>query len=203
MVPDDPPTTRGVVLVEGASDQRALVALAGRRGIDLEAEGIAVVAMGGASNVRRHLEHFGPHGLDLRLAGLCDAGEEGIFRRALERAGVGEDLDRGGMESLGFYVCVPDLEAELIGALGSAAVERVIEAEGELRSFRTLQHQPAQLGRSLEEQLRRFMGTKGGRKVRAAPRLVEALDLAKVPRPLDGVLSHVTVGLHCRPTKDP
>jgi hypothetical protein len=35
------------------------------------------------------------------------------------------------------------------------------------------------------------MGTKGGRKIRCAPLLVAALDLARVPRPLDGVLAHV------------
>jgi hypothetical protein len=35
------------------------------------------------------------------------------------------------------------------------------------------------------------MGTKGGRKIRCAPLLVAALDLARVPRPLDGVLGYV------------
>jgi len=180
-----------VVLVEGVSDHLALAALAERRGRDLGAEGIEIVPMGGAKNVRRYLEHYGPHGLDVALAGLCDAREEGDFRRALERAGVGSDLGRPAMEALGFYVCAADLEAELIRALGPAAVERVIEAEGELGSFRTFQQQPAQQGRPHEAQLRRFMGTKGGRKVRCAPLLVAALDLARVPRPLDGVLAHV------------
>ena len=185
------PRPRGVVLVEGVSDHLALAALAERRGRDLGAEGVEIVPMGGAKNVRRYLEHYGPHGLDVRLAGLCDAREEGDFRRGLERAGVGSDLSRPAMEALGFYVCVADLEAELIRALGPTAVERVIEAEGELGSFRTFQQQPAQQGRPHEAQLRRFMGTKGGRKVRCAPLLVAALDLARVPRPLDGLLAHV------------
>jgi hypothetical protein len=180
-----------VVLVEGVSDQLALVALAERRDRDLRAERVEIVAMGGATNVRRYLEHYGPHGLDVTLAGLCDAGEEDDFRRALERAGIGSDLTRPAMEALGFYVCVPDLEAELIRALGPAEVERVIEAEGELGAFRTFQQQPAQRGRPPEAQLRRFMGTKGGRKIRCAPLLVAALDLARVPRPLDGVLGYV------------
>ena len=182
---------RGVVLVEGVSDHRALAALAERRGRDLRAEGVEIVPMGGATNVRRHLEHYGPHGMDVKLAGLCDAGEENDFRRALERAGIGSDLTRPAMAALGFHVCVPDLEAELIRALGPEAVERVIEAEGELGAFRIFQQQPAQQGRPHEAQLRRFMGTKGGRKIRCAPLLVAALDLARVPRPLDGVLAHV------------
>ena len=188
---DRPPGRRGVVLVEGVSDHLALAALAERRGRDLAAEGVQIVPMGGAKNVRRYLEHYGPHGLDLTLAGLCDAREEDDFRRALEWAGVGSDLDRPAMEAVGFYVCVADLEAELIRALGPVEVERVIEAEGELGSFRTFQQQPAQQGRPHEAQLRRFMGTKGGRKIRCAPLLVAALDLAHVPRPLDGVLAHV------------
>ena len=183
--------TRSVVLVEGLSDQVALEALAARRGRHLASEGTSVVAMGGATNIRRYLELFGPRGSDLRLAGLCDVGEESGFRRGLESAGLGSGLTRADMEALGFYVCVADLEDELIRSLGGPAVEAVIEASGELRSFRTLQRQPAQQGRTHEAQLRRFMGTRGGRKVRFARLLVDALDLARVPRPLDQVLAHV------------
>jgi uncharacterized protein (DUF2384 family) len=95
------------------------------------------------------------------------------------------------MEQRGFYVCDADLEDELIRSLGAAAVERVVAAQGELRSFRTLQKQAAWQGRSTEEQLRRFMGSGGRRKIRYARLLVDALDLAQVPRPLDRVLGHV------------
>jgi hypothetical protein len=95
------------------------------------------------------------------------------------------------MESLGFYVCVADLEDELIRSLGAAAVERVIDAQGDLAPFRTFQKQPAWRGRSTEEQLRRFIGTHSGRKIQSAALLVDALDLARVPRPLDRVLAHV------------
>ena len=180
-----------VVLVEGISDQVAVEALAERRGRDLEAEAIAVVPIGGAQAIGKFLDQFGPHGLDVKLAGLCDAGEEGDFRRGLERAGFGSDLTRAEMEQRGFYVCVADLEDELIRSLGAAAVEQVVDAQGELRSFRTLQKQAAWHGRSTEEQLRRFMGSGGRRKIRYARLLVEALDLAHVPRPLDRVLAHV------------
>jgi hypothetical protein len=182
---------QAVVLVEGTSDQAALQALAARRGRDLAAAGIAVVPMGGARNIRRFLERFGPRGLNLRLAGLCDAGEEGDFRRGLERAGLGANLSRAAMEALGFYVCVADLEDELIRCLGPAAVEQVVEAQGELGSFRTFQQQPAWQGRSSQQQLRRFIGTHSGRKVRYARLLVDALDLTSVPQPLDRVLAHL------------
>ena len=182
---------RAVVLVEGISDQYALEALAERRGRDLDAEGISVVPIGGAQSIGRFLKRFGPEGLDVKLAGLCDAGEEGDFQRGLERAGLGTDLTRPEMEGLGFYVCVADLEDELIRALGADAVEQVVDAQGDLGSFRTLQKQPEWRERATEEQLRRFMGSGGRRKIRYGRLLVEALDLRQVPRPLDLVLAHV------------
>jgi len=179
---------RAVVLVEGISDQRALEALAQRRGRDLDAEGVAVVPIGGAQAIGRFLERFGPHGLDVRLAGLCDAGEERYFKRSLERAGFGSDLTRAEIERLGFYVCVENLEHELVRSLGAEAVLEVIAAEGELEPFLTFQKQLAKRELTLEDQLWGFMWN---RKHRYATLLVHALDLARVPRPLDGVLAHV------------
>jgi hypothetical protein len=182
---------RAVVLVEGVSDQVALETRAERRGRDLAAEQVSIVPIGGAQSIGRYLERFGAEGLGIKLAGLCDAGEERDFRRGLERAGLGSNLDRGAMEALGFYVCDVDLEDELIRALGAEAVERIAEAQGELGAFRTLQKQPAWRGRPTEEQLRRWLGSGARRKIRYARLLVEALELTEVPRPLTLVLAHV------------
>ncbi|TDE88772.1 ATP-dependent endonuclease [Occultella glacieicola] len=182
---------RAAVLVEGRSDSAALERLAARRGRDLAAEGVAIVGMGGATNIRRYLELLGPRGQGLALAGLCDAAEVGYFRRGLAAVGLGSDLSLAQMRARGFHVCVADLEDELIRALGTDAVEAVIADRGELNSFRTMQRQPAQRDRPLEAQLRRFLGTRGGRKIAYAPALVDALDLARVPAPLDGVLAAV------------
>jgi hypothetical protein len=186
--PSEASFARAVVLVEGISDQRALEALARRRGRDLEAEGISIMPIGGAQAIGRFLERLGPRGLNVRLAGLCDAAEEGDFRRGLERAGFGGNLTRADMESLGFYVCVANLEEELVRSLGASAVEQVIDAQGELGSFRTFQKQPAKRGKAYEVQLWQFMWN---RKIRYATLLVDALDLTRVPRPLDRVLAHV------------
>jgi hypothetical protein len=186
--PVEASSARAVVLVEGISDRAALQALAERRGRNLEAEGVAIVPMGGAQAIGRYLDRFGPRGLDVRLAGLCDAQEESDFRHALERAGLGSNLTRADMERLGFYVCVEDLEDELTRALGTAAAEQLIAAQGELGSFRTFQKQPAKRELTLEEQLWRFMWN---RKARYASLIVRALDLRRMPRPLDGVLAHV------------
>ena len=182
---------RAVVLVEGISDQRAVEALAEGRGRDLAAERVSVVPIGGAQAIGRFLERFGPRGSDLRLAGLYDVAEEADFRRGLERAGLGSSLTRKDMERLGFYACVADLEDELIRALGADRVQQVVEAHDDLVPFRTLQRQPASQGRPIEEQLRRFMGSGGRRKIRYARYLVDALEPVDVPRPLDRVLAHV------------
>ncbi|HET7532953.1 MAG TPA: TOPRIM nucleotidyl transferase/hydrolase domain-containing protein [Nocardioidaceae bacterium] len=187
----EPGAARAVILVEGLSDCRALETLARRHGRDLPSEGVWVVPMGGATNVGRFLERFGPHGLDLRLAGLCDAAEQRHFLRGLERAGFGRGLTRGDMEDLGFHVCERDLEDELIRALGAPRVVQVVAEAGELRSFLALQNQPAQRGRSVEQQLHRFMGTRSGRKSRYARLLVDALAPAGAPAPLERVLEGV------------
>ncbi|MGC5333210.1 TOPRIM nucleotidyl transferase/hydrolase domain-containing protein [Micromonospora sp. DT62] len=182
---------RTVVLVEGPSDRAALETLAARRGRDLDAEGVRVVAMGGATNIGHFLDHFGPAGRGLRLAGLYDEAEEGFFRRGLERCGFGVDLSRADLTALGFHVCVADLEDELIRAVGVAGVRAVLAAEGELRSFDLFQRQPAQRGRAVEAQLRRFLGTRSGRKSAYARLLVAALEPDRVPRSLDAVLAGV------------
>lgn len=176
---------RVAVLVEGVSDQVAVETLATRRGLDLGENGICVLPIGGATSIVRFLNIVGPDGLALELAGLCDAGEERFFSRALGRIGLGDGATRAEMERLGFYVCVDDLEDELLRSLGVAAVERVIAEEGDLRSFRTLQRQPVQRSWTVEQHLRRFMGSIGGRKARYARALVTALGEAEAPRPLE------------------
>jgi len=176
---------RAAVLVEGFSDQAALEVLAERRGRDLQAEGVTLLAMGGATEIRRFVGLLRVPGADVALAGLCDEAEWGYFNRALEH---------GGVDASGFFVCHADLEDELIRALGPARVVEVIEAEGELRSWLRFGKQPAQRGRTVEEQLHRFMGTRSGRKAQYAAALTRALDLDRVPAPLDGVLEFTAAG---------
>ncbi|MEW2140100.1 TOPRIM nucleotidyl transferase/hydrolase domain-containing protein [Streptomyces sp. NPDC005409] len=171
---------RTAVLLEGPSDVAAVEALAARRGRDLAAEGVCVVPMGGAMSIARYAGLLGPPGLGLRLVGLCDEGERPFFDRGLERAGAPlRDV----------FVCVSDLEDELIRALGTARVEEIIGIEGDDRAWQTFVRQPAQHGRPRHRQLRRFLGTKKGRKIRYGHLLVEALDGEKAPAPLDGLFA--------------
>jgi hypothetical protein len=178
-----------LVLVEGMSDVVALQTLALRRGRDLAAEGVSIVSINGAQAIGKALALVLASGREVRLAGLCDAAEEADFRRGLERVGLGTDLTRDRMEALGFHICDQDLEDELIRALGADAVQEVLARNNKLSSFRTFQKQPQWLGRPVESQLRRFFGSSAG-KIRHARPLVEALDLTRVPRPLDAVLAH-------------
>ena len=182
---------RTVLLVEGVSDLSAVEALAGRYGRDLAAEAVCVVPIGGAMAVRRYLRILGPQGLGLDVRGLCDEAEEGHVRRGLAQAGFGPVPDRSALESLGFRICVADLEDELIRALGTAGVERVLAVEKDLARFRTFQNQPAQREQPVDRQMHRFLGTTSGRKAHYGRALVLALDLDRVPRPLHEVLSGV------------
>ncbi|MBT2489451.1 ATP-dependent endonuclease [Streptomyces sp. ISL-96] len=165
---------RTAVLLEGPSDLAAVETLAARRGRDLAAEGVCVVSMGGAMSVGRYA------GLGLRLAGLCDEGEQRFYDRGLKRARA---------PRRNFFVCVTDLEDELIRALSTARVEEILRAEGDFRAWQTFLRQPAHHGRPRQQQLRRFLGTKKGRKIRYGHLLVEALDPEQAPTPLDDLLT--------------
>jgi hypothetical protein len=169
----------GVVLVEGVSDRIAIESLARRLGRDLAADDVTVVPVGGAHAIGRFLDGVRS---PARVAVLCDVGEEPAVVRAIARSPA---------EPVGLYVCDRDLEDELIRALGVEAVEALLDANGDLGPFRTLQKQAAWRGRPTDEQLRRFMGSGGSRKARYARILVDALEPDRVPPPLAGALAHV------------
>jgi hypothetical protein len=164
---------KAVVLVEGESDRIAVATLAARRGRDLAAEGVAVVAVGGAHALQRVLRKVEAE----RVAGLYDRGEEAAILRALDHAGIASD---------NFFACDPDLEGELVHALGPDRMLHLVAEQGHLAAFRTYQRQPAKRGLALEAQLHGWLHNW---KVRYAATLVEALDLTRVPPPLDRVLA--------------
>lgn len=192
-------SSRAVILVEGISDQIAIETLAIRRGRDLDAEGVTVLPIGGAQAITRYAREFGPgacpersrRGQQLLLAGFCDVDAAETLRRGLTKAGVGNPQTTTDMASLGFYICVKDLEDELIRAAGVEAIEAIIESQGELGAFRTFQHQPEWRGRPIHDQLHRFFGSKSRRSLRYARLVIETIESSRVPRPLDAVLAHV------------
>ena len=93
-----------VIAVEGVSDKLVLETISRRLGRDLAAEGIRIQAIGGAHAIRRFVAELGS---DVAVRGLCDENEQHLFRRVLDAV----------------YVCIPDLEGELIRAkIGRAHV---------------------------------------------------------------------------------
>ena len=165
----------GLILVEGQSDRIAVETLAARRGRDLGAEGVEVVSIGGAQAIERALRGV----TAVRVAGLYDVAEERAVLRGLERAGFSPD---------GFFACVPDLEGELVRALGPERMLALVEGRGQLAAFTTYRKQPAQRAKPLEAQLHGWLHNW---KIRYAAPLVEALDLERVPEPLDRVLAYM------------
>ena len=160
-----------VVLVEGITDRIALEAAARLLGRDLAAEGVEVVPIGGAHAIARAAAGYRG---DV-VVGLCDAGEEGVFRDVLGDA---------------VYVCDANLEEELIRALGVERVEEVVAAQGDLETFRNFQNQPAWRGRTTTSQLVRWMHN-GDRHHRYPPLLLAALDPTEIPVPLARALAAV------------
>ena len=77
---------------------------------------------------------------------------------------------------------------DVVRGLGVVGGEAILAAHGKLAAFRTYQKQPAHRARPAADQLRGFLTNW---KVELAGPLVEALDPARVPRPLAGVLAFV------------
>ena len=179
---------RVVVLVEGESDRRAVLALARRLGMDLTWEGVDVVDMRGVTNLRHHFAALEADADPPRVVGLYDIGEFEVVRRMLDESGRGRPDGTAEAESLGFFACTLDLEDELIRAAGVDLVETVLAEVGELPRFRAFQRQLMQRDRPVEAQLRRFAGTASGRKIRFGAALVERIPLERVPPQLVALL---------------
>jgi hypothetical protein len=157
---------RSVLLVEGSSDAAAVHACARRRGQDLVRDGIEVIAVGGFGGIAAALAEVDTE----RVAVLCDAGEASRVAHLVPEGAL--------------HVCDADLEDEFIRALGVDAVEAIIAANGDGASLEAFRRQPAQRGRPADAQLRRFLGTKSGRKLRYAALLADALSPEAIPVPI-------------------
>ena len=161
--------------MEGESDRIAVETLAVRRCRSLSAEGIEVIAVGGAHAIERVLRGVEAE----RVVALYDRAEELVVRSALARAGVTLD---------GLFTCDPDMEGELVRALGTQRMLELVQQRGQIAAFRTYQRQPEKRSLPLEAQVHGWLHNW---KVRYAAALVNALDLDRVPAPLDGVLASV------------
>ena len=159
------------ILVEGESDKVAVEVIAERLGVE-----VTVVAAGGITNFGRHLGQA--------VGGLYDKPEA---RRLAGARGVAAcDL-----EEVGFFASDGDLEDELLRAVGVEAVLELVEAEGDLGRFRTMQQQPEWRGQPVHDQLRRWLGAGAGRKIRYARLLAERLELSALPPPIARLMGYL------------
>lgn len=171
------------ILVEGPSDAAAVVALAPRYGIDLEAEGITVAVIGGAGNFGRAIPET--VALGHRVGGLYDEAEERFVAGALNRQ-EGEDLTRQG-----FFACRPDLELELVRAIGAAEMTPLLEANGDLKGFRGFQDQPKYREMETLEQVRHYIAASGARKAKYAAIMATEVPFESIPEPLEGIVNWI------------
>jgi hypothetical protein len=151
--------------VEGTSDRTVLELLAHRQGRDLGSEGIEIVPIGGAQAIRRFVADL-PSGT--RVRGLCDENEAYLFRRVLDDV----------------HVCGPDLEGELIRALGVARVLEIVDRD----AFAKMRRQPAHRETPVDLALHRWLRSSSVRFHRYLPQLAGALGLDEIPQPLRDVL---------------
>ena len=184
-------SARVAILVEGVSDQIAVDVTAARRGLDLAAGGVLVVPIGGAHAIGHVLAEIVERAPRVVLAGLFDVGEERFVRRAVVDVGLGAPADRAGLARLGFFVCVDDLEDELLRAAGRGRVEHLLAEQGDATSFARLRAQPPWRGQPFEAQFRRFLGAGSRRKHRYAAAIAGMLPPDEAPSPLRHVLGHV------------
>ena len=179
------------VLLEGASDVAALRALAASAGVDTGR--VRFVDLGGVTNVGRALTALREQSPEAPVVGLCDAAEAGVVLRALRRSGLAL-RDETDLPAFGFFVCVADLEDELIRSLGTRRAVDVVERIGLGGKLRTLRGQQAWRDRPLSEQLHRFCGVAAGRKELLAGAFAEALEPRSAPEPLRMLLERLPRG---------
>lgn len=185
---------RTAVLVEGWSDEAALEAIAANASVTLADHGIVVLPLGGVTNIGKFAAALDASPAPPRLCGLYDASEEAVALRHLRHAGLPVLATRADAAAAGFFACERDLEEELIRAAGAEAVEALLALDDDLASFRRFQRQPEHRGHTVDAQLRRFMGTRAGRKERVASRIASSLPAARVPAPLRALLRHALAG---------
>lgn len=187
----DPTTTeaffaRCCALVEGLSDRLALLALAKRINRDLDAEGVSIVSLNGGGELGAFYDLLGPKGVDRKLVGLCDKDKEGDWIAALNARGHALK-DAAGLEAAGYFVAQPDIEYELMNALG-AGIEAVLKGEKLWGRYQVLAQQPTKKGVAPSKLLHDFIHDHN---TTVVPAMVDAIDLGSMPRVLTEVLSRV------------
>jgi hypothetical protein len=94
--------------------------------------------------------------------------------------------DRAGLNGLGFQVCDPDLEAELLAALSTTEVEQLLDQDGALAQFTAFCALPQNAGSPAAELQLAFVKKD---KIRWAPLLATAIAPGEMPAPVSAILA--------------
>lgn len=178
-----PLTARCVVAVEGPSERMLLDAVDAQLGLNLHQSGVHVLDLGGADLFKPAYKVFGPDGFGARVLGLVDEDHREAWADVL---GVrASDLEREGC-----WVCDPDLEGEVVQALGPSRVIELLDASGLFSEAIILAALgKATVGDVAHEDLAQYLGRKKvkTRAAAALARVLEAADAAALTK-LVGVL---------------
>jgi hypothetical protein len=123
-----------VVLVEGPSDKAAIVAAASLAGVDLEENGVAVLAVTGKTGLANPACIFQELQIPVFLVWDCDRGSDNpniVFNRALQRiSGVEANSVTDYASAVGarFASFEVDLEETIKGELGGDVFARCLDA---------------------------------------------------------------------------
>lgn len=176
-----------VVLVEGPGDRLALRAAAETLSADLDARGVSIVELDGADLFATMYTLLGPDGLRIRIVALCDADREQSWATSV--LGVGKyNGVRATLTQHGVHVLDPDVEGELVDALGDTRTEAVVAADGEAAALASFRKQPTQAKGTPREQLIRFI-KKG--KARWPPLLMAELGATELPQAIKDLFADV------------
>lgn len=73
-------------------------------------------------------------------------------------------------------------------AVGAIEMTTLLDSQGDLKTFRNFQSQPAHRDFEAVDQMRRFISASGARKAQYAALMAEVVTFEAVPEPLEGLL---------------
>jgi ABC-type lipoprotein export system ATPase subunit len=175
------------ILVEGFSDLLAVRVLAERTGVHLDGAGVSVISLEGKTMFKHYLQLLGPEGLDVKLRGVCDLDAETGWISRLADAGLAV-TDRATLNAVGFHVCDPDLEGELLAAFSDTEIQEAFDSDGPAGQFTVFCQLPENAGRTTPELQAAYMKKD---KIRWAPVFAGRIPVGSMPAPVSAVLSSI------------
>ena len=119
----EPLTARKLIFVEGPADRILLQGIAQTSAIDLDRFGVVIFELDGSGFFGTAYNFFGPSGFDLPLSAMLDEDARNGWAQVM-------NIDPLTLETEGFLVNSPDLEAEYVDALESTRILELLAASG-------------------------------------------------------------------------